>query len=77
MRKPESTAIRKIRVALEDDSAQPRFLQTVVGRGYRFVAEVDPEISPSEEFSVSAEEFGRAVLAAAGLDLHDPKAHRK
>lgn len=72
-----NTAIRKIRVALEDDSAQPRFLQTVVGRGYRFVAEVDPEISPSEEFSVSAEEFGRAVLAAAGLDLHDPKAHRK
>jgi DNA-binding response OmpR family regulator len=31
------TAIRKIRIALEDDSAQPRFLQTVVGRGYRWV----------------------------------------
>src|SRR5438270_12157892 len=33
-----NTAIRKIRMALEDDSAQPQFLQTVVGRGYRFVA---------------------------------------
>src|SRR5580692_11130117 len=33
-----NTAIRKIRIALEDDSAQPRFLQTVVGCGYRWVA---------------------------------------
>lgn len=33
-----NTAIRKIRIALDDDSEQPRFLQTVVGRGYRFVA---------------------------------------
>ena len=34
-----NTAVRKIRRALEDDSAQPKYLQTVVGRGYRFVAE--------------------------------------
>ena len=33
-----NTAIRKIRMALEDNSAQPQYLQTVVGRGYRFVA---------------------------------------
>src|SRR3954471_16755315 len=33
-----NTAVRKIRIALEDHSALPRFLQTVVGRGYRFVA---------------------------------------
>src|SRR5579872_1335822 len=32
-----NTAIRKIRMALDDDSAQPQYLQTVVGRGYRFV----------------------------------------
>jgi DNA-binding winged helix-turn-helix (wHTH) protein/tetratricopeptide (TPR) repeat protein len=29
--------VRKIRTALGDDSAQPRFLETVVGKGYRFV----------------------------------------
>src|SRR5690242_13202626 len=42
-----NTAIRKVRIALEDDSEQPHFLQTVVGRGYRFVAdiEVDGEVS--------------------------------
>jgi len=33
-------AIRKIRQALNDDSENPRFIQTVTGRGYRFIAPV-------------------------------------
>jgi TolB-like protein/DNA-binding winged helix-turn-helix (wHTH) protein len=33
-----NTAIRKIRLALEDDPEQPRFVQTVTGLGYRFIA---------------------------------------
>jgi DNA-binding winged helix-turn-helix (wHTH) protein len=33
-----NTAIRKIRLALNDSPDQPRYVQTVVGRGYRFVA---------------------------------------
>lgn len=32
-----NTAIRKIRQALRDDPAEPRFLQTVTGMGYRFL----------------------------------------
>jgi DNA-binding winged helix-turn-helix (wHTH) protein/tetratricopeptide (TPR) repeat protein len=32
--------IRKIRAALGDDSAKPRFLETVVGKGYRFVGPI-------------------------------------
>ena len=35
-----NTAIRKVRQALGDDPAQPRFVQTVVGKGYRFAAAV-------------------------------------
>lgn len=35
-----NTAIRKIRVALRDSVEDPHFLQTVVGRGYRFIAPV-------------------------------------
>ena len=35
-----NTAVRKIRQALHDDPEQPRFLQTVVGKGYRFVGDV-------------------------------------
>jgi TolB-like protein/DNA-binding winged helix-turn-helix (wHTH) protein len=34
-----NTAIRKIRQALRDDPEQPRFVQTVTGKGYRFIAE--------------------------------------
>jgi DNA-binding winged helix-turn-helix (wHTH) protein len=67
-----NTAVRKVRMALEDDSAQPRFLQTVVGRGYRFVAEVH-NVDSAEPASFTAEEFGRAVIAAAGLEPHKTK----
>src|ERR1700758_3041682 len=32
--------VRKIRTALGDDPAKPRFLETVVGKGYRFIGPV-------------------------------------
>jgi TolB-like protein/DNA-binding winged helix-turn-helix (wHTH) protein/tetratricopeptide (TPR) repeat protein len=35
-----NVAVRKIRVVLRDDSEKPRFIETVVGRGYRFAAAV-------------------------------------
>jgi DNA-binding winged helix-turn-helix (wHTH) protein len=36
-----NNAVRKIRAALHDESAQPRFVETVVGKGYRFIAPVN------------------------------------
>ena len=36
-----NAAVRKIRTALKDDPAAPRYLETVVGKGYRFVGEVE------------------------------------
>jgi DNA-binding winged helix-turn-helix (wHTH) protein len=77
-----NTAIRKIRMALEDDSLQPQFLQTVVGRGYRFVAEisVEGEAASSEgstDFRITAEEFGQALMAAADLHPEDPNVSPK
>jgi TolB-like protein/DNA-binding winged helix-turn-helix (wHTH) protein/phosphoglycolate phosphatase-like HAD superfamily hydrolase len=43
-------AVRKIRQVLEDDPEQPRFIQTITGRGYRFVAPVlAPADAPPEE----------------------------
>jgi TolB-like protein/DNA-binding winged helix-turn-helix (wHTH) protein len=33
-------AIRKIRQVLKDDPEQPRFIQTITGKGYRFIAPV-------------------------------------
>lgn len=44
-----NTAVRKIRLILRDDSENPRFLETVVGKGYRFSAPVtcsSAEIKP-------------------------------
>jgi TolB-like protein/DNA-binding winged helix-turn-helix (wHTH) protein/Tfp pilus assembly protein PilF len=35
-----NTAIRKIRLTLGDDPNDPRFLQTIVGKGYRFVGTI-------------------------------------
>ncbi len=76
-----NTAVRKIRIALEDDSAQPRYLQTVVGRGYRWVApiyeESDELPATAKVFKISAEEFGRAVMAAAGLERHKVEVRRR
>jgi TolB-like protein/DNA-binding winged helix-turn-helix (wHTH) protein len=36
-----NVAIRKLRQALQDDPDHPRFIETVMGRGYRFVAPVE------------------------------------
>src|SRR6266404_3933585 len=35
-----NTAVRKIRLVLRDDPEKPKFLQTVVGKGYRLVGPV-------------------------------------
>jgi DNA-binding winged helix-turn-helix (wHTH) protein len=73
-----NTAIRKVRRALGDDVGQPRYLQTVVGRGYRFVAPVAEEsAADSSARMVSPEELGRAIMAAAGLDPDNPKSTQK
>lgn len=75
-----NTAIRKIRLALDDNSGQPQYLQTVVGRGYRFIAPVTPERQDSYfsgTGSVSAEELGKAIMTAAGLDPENPLATPK
>jgi DNA-binding winged helix-turn-helix (wHTH) protein/tetratricopeptide (TPR) repeat protein len=53
--------IRKIRTALGDDSDKPRFLETVVGKGYRFIGPVrviDAQHPRSD--------FGRGISRAFG-----------
>lgn len=65
-----NTAIRKIRIALEDNSSRPKLLQTVVGHGYRFVADCEEQ---EAEVKFTAEELGRAVMAAAGLNPEEPR----
>jgi len=54
-----NAAIRKLRQVLDDDPEQPRFIHTVTGRGYRFVAPVS-EVKPSAQQLVTYPE-SRAV----------------
>ncbi len=61
-----NTAIRKIRLALGDDPAHPRFVQTVTGRGYRFIARMaEPKTSaaaaPEEQDSPVSSAPARSV----------------
>ena len=51
-----NTAIRKIRQALKDDPEKPRFVQTVTGRGYRFIAQVIEVGDPPVQEARAAEE---------------------
>jgi TolB-like protein/DNA-binding winged helix-turn-helix (wHTH) protein/Tfp pilus assembly protein PilF len=43
-----NTAVNKLRYILRDDPRDPRFIQTVVGQGYRFIAKVaaNPVVAP-------------------------------
>jgi predicted ATPase/DNA-binding winged helix-turn-helix (wHTH) protein len=49
-----NAAIRKIRQVLKDDPERPRFVQTITGRGYRFIAPV-VEASPASPIAVATQ----------------------
>lgn len=67
-------AIRKIRSVLEDDPEQPRFIETIPKRGYRFIAAVKspleptrPQIVPSLQAPRSPTARGKIGYAAAAV----------
>ena len=51
-----NTAMTKVRDALGDSAASPRFIETIAKRGYRFLGEVQvlPETVPSSRLGVGA-----------------------
>lgn len=69
-----NAAVNKLREALDDSASRPRYVETVAGQGYRFIAPVTlkplaPEISEkrvAEEIPVSS----RALIAAASPADH-------
>src|ERR1700704_3459367 len=71
-----NTAIRKIRQVLGDDPEQPRFVQTVTGKGYRFVA---PATSVEARIEDRIEDRGNGGKGAEGpaavLTTSFPAAH--
>ena len=49
-------AIRKIRQVLKDDPEEPRYIQTVTGKGYCFIAPVEGRVAVEEEKPESMEQ---------------------
>jgi Tol biopolymer transport system component/DNA-binding winged helix-turn-helix (wHTH) protein len=54
-----NTSIAKIRVALGDDADNPRFVETLPRRGYRFIAPSDKPISPPPSAGTSSDSVAR------------------
>jgi DNA-binding winged helix-turn-helix (wHTH) protein len=67
-----NTAIRKIRQILDDDSEEPHFVQTVTGKGYRFLAPVavEPDVDRVGALLSSA-------LQSAPVAVEAPKPARR
>jgi TolB-like protein/Tfp pilus assembly protein PilF len=49
-----NTAIRKLRQALRDSRESPAFVETVSGKGYRFIAPVDPVLSERHQEAIES-----------------------
>ena len=68
-------AIRKVRQVLKDDPEQPRFIQTITGRGYRFIAPVisSEEGQPAEAPRSLVPTVPRDVASEFDSRLQGPK----
>jgi DNA-binding winged helix-turn-helix (wHTH) protein/Tfp pilus assembly protein PilF/TolB-like protein len=58
-----NAALKRLRAALDDDADNPRFIETVPKRGYRFIAPIRLETAPLEAAARKAEP---PVLSASG-----------
>lgn len=66
-----NAAIRKIRQVLKDDPEEPRFVQTVTGRGYRFIAPVQEPGAPAGRAEVISRLSAPSEGASGTEIIHD------
>ena len=69
-----NTAIRKIRAALREAAERPHFVQTVTGKGYRFVAEVGNADGNAGIPTVRQPATAPTAQASATTDIEQPVA---
>jgi TolB-like protein/DNA-binding winged helix-turn-helix (wHTH) protein len=66
-----NTAVKKVRVALGDSADAPQFIETLHGRGYRFIGRLEPPASadskPEGHFPAIREHDGLILLAVSIL----------
>ncbi len=80
-----NTAVNKLREALGDSAANPRFVETLARRGYRFIAPVEAAVTAESSLAQATSKFGSQgkqetedAPAFSGLhpDLDVPLPHR-
>src|SRR5579864_3733419 len=59
-----NTAIRKLRQALSDDADEPRYIETLARKGYRFVAPVNSSAPASRPISKLGEIINETLVSA-------------
>jgi TolB-like protein/DNA-binding winged helix-turn-helix (wHTH) protein/Tfp pilus assembly protein PilF len=76
-----NTAINKLRSTLRDDSRDPHFIRTVIGQGYRFIADVTPAepieapaISPQPSISCLSPDATPAAIDPPEQQTYGPPA---
>ncbi len=62
-----NTAVQKIRAALGDSADNPRFVETVPRRGYRFLSSVEPRLPIGDPAVEQRQSLSPAVFVPAGL----------
>lgn len=73
-----NSAVNKIRDVLNDSAARPRYIETVPGKGYRFIAPVSrqspdsPAQSPDSKRPDSNRDGGRATVLSTAEELPAP-----
>jgi TolB-like protein/DNA-binding winged helix-turn-helix (wHTH) protein/Tfp pilus assembly protein PilF len=82
-----NTSIKKLRQALCDSATEPRYIETLPRRGYRFVASVTSRVEPGPEVDVASANAGAGIpanpefqtLTAEGLGalVHTAKEHKQ
>src|SRR5438105_4608533 len=64
-----NAAVAKLRQVLADSAEQPRYLETVARRGYRFVVPVEASLPPQENVKLHVD--STAVEAVGPIPLHE------
>jgi DNA-binding winged helix-turn-helix (wHTH) protein/tetratricopeptide (TPR) repeat protein len=64
-----NTIVRKLRAALGDDAAKPRYIETIPRRGYRFIGRIDSVVAGREADSMAVLPFRVLVPNSASPAL--------
>jgi eukaryotic-like serine/threonine-protein kinase len=68
-----NAAIRKIRHVLGDDPEHPKFVQTLTGRGYRFIAPIEEVVPPAPQAPTRVEAPSSGGPNGNGIEVTAPE----